>query len=136
MTARRLAGSAPSAAAVPAPAPAQYRPLLGLYARAGLGGGVLSLQWRAGKLAFCIPEIPSWQLALEPTSSPDVFIAGPGSDFAGEGVIFRRNDDGGVTSVLVVQGTYLRLDHGSTCQGMALPDPGRPDRDPGQAAAG
>jgi CubicO group peptidase (beta-lactamase class C family) len=126
VTARRLAGSAPSAAAAPAPAPAQYRPLLGLYARAGLGGGVLSLQWRAGKLAFLIPEIPSWQLALEPTSNPDVFIAGPGSDFSGENVIFRRNDDGRVTSVLVVQGTYLRLDHGSTRQGDVMTGPGSP----------
>jgi CubicO group peptidase (beta-lactamase class C family) len=110
VTARRLAGSAPPAA--PMPAPAGYRPLLGLYARGGLGGGVLSLQWQAGKLVFGIPEIPSWQLALEPTSNPDVFTAGPGSDLSGENVIFRRHDDGRVTSVLLVQGTYLRLDHG------------------------
>jgi CubicO group peptidase (beta-lactamase class C family) len=114
VTARRLIGSAPSAAPVPAAAPAQYRPLLGLYARAGLGGGVLSLQWRAGKLAFAIPEIPSWQLALEPTSNPDVFVAGPGSDLSGENVIFRRHDDGRVNSVLLVHGTYLRLDHASS----------------------
>ena len=130
VTARRLAGSAPSAAAVPAPA--EYRPLLGLYARTGLGGGVLSLEWRAGKLAFLIPEIPSWQLALEPTSNPDVFIAGPGSDLSGENVIFRRHGDGRVISVLLVQGTYLRLDHlpspvvrgigdGSGCGGAGLP---------------
>lgn len=60
---------------------------------------------------------PAWaacRRAVEPTSNPDVFTAGPGSDFSGENVIFRRNDDGGATSVLVVQGTYLRLDHGST----------------------
>jgi CubicO group peptidase (beta-lactamase class C family) len=111
VTARRLAGSAPPAAAVPAPVPARYRPLLGLYARAGLGGGVVSLEWRAGKLAFGIPEFPSWQVALEPTPDPDVFIAVPGSDFSGEKVIFRRHDDGRVLSVLLVQGTYLRLDH-------------------------
>ena len=99
--------------AVPAPAPVQYRPLLGLYARAGLGGGVLSLQWRAGELAFLIPEIPSWRLTLEPTSDTDVFVAGPGSDLAGENVIFRRRNDGHVTSVLLVQATYLRQDHDS-----------------------
>jgi len=114
VTARRLAGSAPSAVMVAAPAPAEYRPLLGRYARTGLGGGVLSLEWRAGKLAFGIPEFPSWQLTLEPTGNPGVFIAGPGSDFSGENVIFRRHDDGSVISVLVVQGTYLRLDPGST----------------------
>jgi hypothetical protein len=110
----RLAGSEPTGAAVPAPAPARYRPLLGRYARTGLGGGVLSLQWRAGQLAFFIPELPSWQLVLEPTSDPDVFIAGPGSDLSGENVIFRRHDDGRVTSVFLVQGTYLRLDHGGS----------------------
>jgi CubicO group peptidase (beta-lactamase class C family) len=109
VTACRLAGpAAPSA--IPAPAPERYRPLLGLYTRTGLGGGVLSLEWRAGKLAFLIPEIPSWQLVLEPTSSPDVFVAGPGSDLSGENVIFRRRDDGRVISVLLVHGTYLRLD--------------------------
>jgi CubicO group peptidase (beta-lactamase class C family) len=119
VTACRLIGSAPPAAAVPVPPPARYRLLLGLYARAGLGGGVLNLQWRAGTLAFGIPEIPSWQLVLEPTGNPDVFIAGPGTDFAGENVIFRRHDDGRVTSVLVVQGTYLRLDHDGTHEGMS-----------------
>jgi CubicO group peptidase (beta-lactamase class C family) len=112
VTAGRLAGSAPSAVVTPAPAPAEFRPLLGLYARTGLGGGVLSLEWRSGQLAFGIPEIPSWQLVLEPTGDPGVFIAGPGSDFSGENVIFRRDDDGRVISVLLVQGTYLRLDHG------------------------
>jgi CubicO group peptidase (beta-lactamase class C family) len=124
VTARRLAGSAPSPVA--APAPAAYRPLLGLYARDGLGGGVLSLQWRAGELAFLIPEFPSWQLVLEPTSNPDVFIAGPGSDLSGENVIFRRHDDGRVISVLLVQGTYLRLDHGRTRPQDVPTGPGSP----------
>jgi CubicO group peptidase (beta-lactamase class C family) len=122
VTAGRLAGAAPSAVAVPAPAPAEYRPLLGLYARDGLGGGVLSLEWRAGKLVFGIPEFPSWRLTLEPTVDPGVFIAGPGSDLSGEKVIFRRHQDGRVLSVLVVQGTYLRLDHDSSCR-LADPEP-------------
>ena len=43
-----------------------------------------------------------------------MFVAGPGSDLSGENVIFRRRDDGRVISVLLVQGTYLRLDHGSS----------------------
>ena len=54
---------------------AAYRPLLGIYARPDLGGWVLRLEWRDGKLAFVSPEMPSWQLALEPTGHPDVFIA-------------------------------------------------------------
>ena len=86
----------------------------------------MSLEWRAGKLVFLIPEFPSWQLALEPTSNPDVFIAGPGSDFSGENVIFRRHDDGRVISVLMIQGTYLRLDHGSTYPKEATAGPGSP----------
>jgi hypothetical protein len=74
---------------------------------------------------------------LEPTSNPDVFIAGPGSDFSGENVIFRRHDDGRMISVLMVQGTYLRLDHGSTYPRRSRPDPDRhPDRSPGKPWAG
>ncbi len=110
-TARRLARSAPSASKAPAPTPGQYRPLLGIYARPGLGGWVLRLEWRDGKLAFISPEMPSWHLALEPTGNPDVFIAEPGSNFSGENVIFRRHDDGRVISVLLVESTFMRLDH-------------------------
>jgi CubicO group peptidase (beta-lactamase class C family) len=109
--ARRLACSAPSAIKAPAPTPGEYRPLLGIYARPDLGGWVLRLEWRDGKLAFVSPEMPSWHLALEPTSHPDVFIAEPGSNFSGENVIFRRRDDGRVTSVLLVESTFVRLDH-------------------------
>ena len=87
---------------------------------------MLSLEWRAGKLAFLIPEIPSWQLALEPTGNPDVFIAGPGSDLSGENVIFQRHDDGRVISVLLVQGTNLRLDQNKTAYGMSRPRRGSP----------
>ena len=74
VTACRLAGpAAPSA--IPAPAPARYRPLLGLYTRTGLGGGVLSLEWRAGKLAFLIPEAASWQLAQQPDGQLEFEVA-------------------------------------------------------------
>jgi CubicO group peptidase (beta-lactamase class C family) len=117
VTARRLAGSATPVVTVPAPAPAQYQPLLGLYTRVGLGGGAMSLQWRAGKLAFLIPDIPSFQLILEPTSNPDIFVVGPGSDLTGENVTFHRHHDGRVTSVLLVHGTYQRLDHDRPSKG-------------------
>jgi CubicO group peptidase (beta-lactamase class C family) len=109
--AHRLAGSAPSAIRAPAPTPAQYRPLLGIYAQPDLGGWLLRLEWRDGKLAFTSPEMPAWQLALKPTGDPDVFIAEPGSSFSGEDVIFRRRADGRVISVLLVASTFVRLDH-------------------------
>jgi CubicO group peptidase (beta-lactamase class C family) len=108
--ARRLARSAPTATGTPAPMPGQYRPLLGLYARPGLGGWVLRLEWRDGKLAFVSPEVAAWRLALQPTSDPDIFVAEPGSNFSGENVTFQRRADGRVTSVLLVESTYLRLD--------------------------
>ena len=80
----------------------------------GLAGGsivaLVVLAWLGGRLG------DTWgrQLALEPTSNPDMFIAGPGSDLSGENVIFRRRGDGRVISVLLVQGTYLRMDHPSS----------------------
>jgi hypothetical protein len=86
------------------------------------GGGRADAEGAAGKLVFGIPEFSSWRLALEPTGDPGVFIAGPGSDLSGEKVIFRRHQDGRVISVLVVQGTYLRLDHDSSCR-LADPKP-------------
>jgi len=110
--ARRLARSAPPPPmTAPAPTPARYRPLLGLYARPDLGGWVLRLEWRDGQLAFTSPEAPTWQQVLEPTGDADVFIAAPGSDFSGEKVIFQRRADGYPSSVLLVQSTLLRLDH-------------------------
>jgi CubicO group peptidase (beta-lactamase class C family) len=108
--ARRLVRSAPAVPQPPAPVPAQYRPLLGMYARPGLGGWVLRLEWRDGKLTFVTPELASWRLAIEPTSTPDTFVAEPGSFFSGENVIFRRRADGRVISVLLVASTLLRLD--------------------------
>jgi hypothetical protein len=90
--------------------PGQYRPLLGIYAGSGLAGGVLRLEWREGKLAFVDPELAAFRLALEPTNTPDTFVAEQGSYFAGENVIFRRRADGRVISVLLVASTFMRLD--------------------------
>jgi CubicO group peptidase (beta-lactamase class C family) len=109
--ARRLTRAEPPAPEAPAAAPGAYRPLLGLYARPGLGGWVLRLEWRDGRLAFVSPEAPGWGIALQPTSDPDVFTAGPGSDWAGEAVTFRRRGDGRVLTVLLMNWTMVRLDH-------------------------
>jgi len=107
--ARCLARSAPSAIKALAPTPAEYRPLLGIYARPDLGGWMLRLEWRDGKLAFVTPELPRgaslWNRQVTLTS----FIAEPGSDFSGENVVFRRRDDGQVISVLLVETTFMRL---------------------------
>lgn len=108
--ARRLVSSALPVIEAPSPTPAHYRPLLGLYARPDLGGWVLRLEWRDGKLAFVTPEVPAWCLELEPTGDPDTFTVRPGSSFAGEHVIFRRLAGGRVISVLLVESTLLRMD--------------------------
>jgi CubicO group peptidase (beta-lactamase class C family) len=109
--ARRLARSAPPPITAPAPTPAKYRPLLGIYTPSDLGSWVMLLEWRDGQLAFTSPDLPTWQQVLEPTGDADVFIAAPGSDFSGEKVIFQRRADGYASSVLLVQSTLLRLDH-------------------------
>jgi CubicO group peptidase (beta-lactamase class C family) len=108
--ARRLAQGAPPAAGAPAPAPEQYRPLMGIYSRPGLGGWILLLEWRDGRLAFTTPEMPAWSMALTPTSDPDVFTSGPGSDFTGDNVVFRRLPDGRAASVLLMDSTFVRLE--------------------------
>jgi CubicO group peptidase (beta-lactamase class C family) len=108
--ARGLVLTVPPVIEMPAPAPAQYAPLLGAYARPGLLGWILRLEWRDGKLTFIAPEAPDWQLKLVPTTDPDVFTPEPGSDFAGEDVRFRRLVNGLVTSVHVMDCTFARLD--------------------------
>jgi CubicO group peptidase (beta-lactamase class C family) len=108
--ARRLVLAAPPVIEVPEPAPGRYLPLLGAYARPGLLGWILRLEWRGGKLTFIAPEAADWQLRLAPTADPDVFTPEPGSYFAGENVRFRRLADGRVTSVHVMDCTFARLD--------------------------
>jgi CubicO group peptidase (beta-lactamase class C family) len=108
--ARDLVLAEPPATEVPAPAPAQYVPLLGAYSRPGLLGWILRLEWRDGKPTFIAPEAPDWQLKLAPTTDPDVFTHEPGSEFAGEDVRFRRLANGRVTSVHVMDCTFARLD--------------------------
>ncbi len=108
--ARRLIKPPAPVISVPAPAPDGYRPLLGVYSRPSFGGWMLRLEWRDGQLSFVTPEIPGFALALLPTGDPDVFVAGPGTNFAGERVVFRRRADGRVTSVLLVETTLARLD--------------------------
>ena len=115
--ARRLAGAQPPVIRPPVPAPAGYRPLLGIYARPGLGGWLIRLEWRDGKLTFTTPESPGWQLILTPAGDPDRFTIAPECDLAGENVIFQRRQDGRIVSVFLAQSTWERLDPAATASG-------------------
>ena len=106
--ARRLILAQPRAVTAPAPMPAEFGPLLGLYARHDLGGWVLRLEWRDGKLSFVAPDATVWPLV--PTGDPDVFALAPGSGLPGENATFRRRADGRVFSVFLIGSTWIRLD--------------------------
>lgn len=107
--ARELTRDGPSPDALPAPVPESYRPLLGIYARPGLGGWLIRLEWTRGKLAFTTSEAPSWQVILTPTPDPDLFtVAGDG--LSGGIATFRRLAEGRIASVLLMDSTWVRLD--------------------------
>ncbi len=108
--ARRLARARPPAITPPEPVPAPYRPLLGIYARPDLGGWVIRLEWRDGKLTFVTPESAAWRLVLAPTPDPNLFAIDAGTGFAAENVTFRRLPDGRVASVFLMESTWARLD--------------------------
>ncbi len=103
--ARQLTPHRPPPVALPAPAPQNYRPLLGIYAPPGLGGGLIRLEWTRGQLAFTAPETPGWQIVLTPTPDPDLFTSDGGGN-----VTFRRFAGGRVASVLLMDSTWVRLD--------------------------
>jgi CubicO group peptidase (beta-lactamase class C family) len=95
---------------LPAPTPEIYQPLLGIYARPGLGGWLLRLEWAQGKLVVTTAEAPDWQIVLTPTPDPDLFTIAHGGILPGENVTFRRFADGRVASVLLMDFTWERLD--------------------------
>lgn len=108
--ARRLAGSAPPLIQPPPAAPREYLPLLGIYARPGLGGWLLRLEWRDGKLTVTAGESAAWHLVLTPTSDPDTFTIASGADLTGERARFQRLPGGQVRSVLLMDTTWERLE--------------------------
>jgi CubicO group peptidase (beta-lactamase class C family) len=107
-TARRLAQASPPAVAIPAPTPAQYRPLLGVYVLP-VGGGLRRIEWRDGELAFISPNYPGQAMPLIPSGAPDSFTVGPGFRDSGERVRFQRGPDGQVSSVRFASATLLRF---------------------------
>ena len=110
MRVRALVRAQPPSIQLPAAAPREYLPLLGIYARPGFGGWLIRLEWRDGKLTFTTPESTAWQVILSPTSAPDSFSIESGSGLAGEHVYFHRLVDGKVASVLLMDTTWQRLE--------------------------
>jgi len=108
--ARTMVRAAPPVIEAPQPAPSHYRPLLGIYARPGLGGWMLRLEWRDGNLTITTPDTAAWRLTLAPTADPDVFTPEPGSSFSAENVTFQRLADGRIASVRLMDSTFVRLD--------------------------
>jgi len=90
--------------------PRAYLPLLGVYARPGLGGWLIRLEWRDGKLTFTTPESAAWQVTLSPTSSPDMFSIASGAELAGEHVHFQHLPGGQIRSVHLMDTTWQRLE--------------------------
>lgn len=84
----------PTPGTLPAPAPENYQPLLGIYAPPSLGGRLIRLEWAHGKLAFTAAEAPGWQIILTPTPDPDLFTITDGGNLSGGNVTFRRSGDG------------------------------------------
>jgi D-alanyl-D-alanine carboxypeptidase len=109
VTARRLAQAGTPAVAIPAPTPAEYLPLLGMYALPVGGGDVRRIEWRDGELAFMSPNYPGQAMSLRPSGEPDMFTVGPGFRDSGERVSFVRQPDGQVTAISFGGGTLLRL---------------------------
>jgi CubicO group peptidase (beta-lactamase class C family) len=89
--------------------PEHYRPLLGIYARPGLGGWLQRLEWRDGQLTFTVAESPEWRVVLRPSADPDRFAIADGSSVPGS-VTFRRSADGRVVSAFFLDITWARLD--------------------------
>jgi CubicO group peptidase (beta-lactamase class C family) len=106
--ARRLAQASAPEIAAPQPTPAEYKPLLGLYATEATDE-MCRVEWRDRKLVIVTPGEPDQVVPLRPAGDPDVFVAGPGFRDSGETVRFHRLATGEVASVYVGSVTLRRL---------------------------
>ena len=93
----------------PAPIPAAYRPLVGIYFDKELGV-TLRVEWRDRELVIVDPAQPQWRPTLTPTEDPSVFLIEPGIRQSGENAVFNRLPDGRVASIFIAAGTWARLD--------------------------
>jgi CubicO group peptidase (beta-lactamase class C family) len=103
----------PADLSLPAATPADIAPLLGLYAPPNLSWQT-KVEWRDGKLTIIDGDGPSDQVQLDRGAEPGSFVAVPGSQLAGESVVFNVRPDGTVASVRLGHGTLLRLEPAST----------------------
>jgi D-alanyl-D-alanine carboxypeptidase len=106
--ARNAVRAAPVPIEPPAPIPAAWRELLGLYADRG-HSLLVRLEWRDGKLTFVEAGSASWRPTLKPTEDPDTFIVEAGVRESGEPCSFQRMADGRIRSVTLGATLLLRL---------------------------
>jgi CubicO group peptidase (beta-lactamase class C family) len=107
--ARELAEAAPARLEAPTPMPTELQPLLGVYAPADMSY-LLRIEWRGGKLAVVAGDGPGEIMSLERGNDAGSFVVAPGFRQSGEPLVFRRRDDGMVTSMLMGGGSLVRLD--------------------------
>jgi len=107
--ARELAEAAPPRLATPVPTPAEFRPLLGLYAPADMSFQ-LRVEWRDATLTVVASDRPGETMAVERGSEADSFVVSPGFRESGEPLVFKRRADGRVSSMLIGGGSLVRLD--------------------------
>jgi hypothetical protein len=92
----------------PVPTPPELAPLLGIYALPNLGY-VLRIEWRDGKLMIVDTTDPI-TIELIRSAGGDEFVVAPGFRQSGEQVSFRRLSDGRVSSMIMKDGSWVRLE--------------------------
>jgi CubicO group peptidase (beta-lactamase class C family) len=108
--ARTAVAEAAPVISAPAPMPAEYADLLGIYADAVIGGGLLRLEWRDGKLTVVDPTQEEFRPTLRPTGEPDAFVVEAGYRWSGETVRFLRGADGRVRAAALPGEVVPRYD--------------------------
>ena len=107
--ARDAVRAAPAPIEPPAPLPAAWHELLGVYADPETMM-LVRLEWRDGKLTFVDAESPNWMPTLAPGGGPDAFVVEPGVREAGEPCTFERTAGGRIRAVMLGPTRLRRFD--------------------------